>query len=116
MSNNSPSKAIRLTHENGGSTLTKTGKVVNQNHGYIVGGFSESILPEHCTVNDFANAWNSKRDECNDSECVGTWTHEGKIYFDVVRIYDDKETAIKIARANKEIAIFDLSSKKSINV
>jgi len=84
-------------------------------------------LPVSCSIDEFLNTWELKRDECKEysidsrnlvyqTECVGTWIHDGKIYFDVVRIYDDKEAALNIARINDEIAIYDLSTKESINL
>jgi|DEB0MinimDraft_6_1074348.scaffolds.fasta_scaffold219711_1 hypothetical protein len=125
--NYAPFEAIRLTFTTGGSTLAKNGQRINQRHGYVVGGFSETLLPVSCSIDEFLNTWELKRDECKEysidsrnlvyqTECVGTWIHDGKIYFDVVRIYDDKEAALNIARINDEIAIYDLSTKESINL
>lgn len=125
--NYAPFEAIRLTFTTGGSTLAKNGQKINQRHGYVVGGFSETVLPVSCSIDEFINTWELKRDECKEypidsrnlvfqTECVGTWVHEGKIYFDVVRIYEDKNTAEKVARNNNEIAIYNLATNKSIEL
>lgn len=56
---------------------------------------------EHPEVNAFGGWYNSKND---------------KFYFDATIIVNDLKTAMDLARANKQIAIFDLANLKEIRL
>jgi hypothetical protein len=45
---------------------------------------------------------------------VGTWIHEGKIYFDLVQHLYNLDVATKIAKERGEIAIYDCKNQKDI--
>lgn len=49
---------------------------------------------------------------------VGGWLNEenGKYYFDSIRIFDDFEEAREFAKANRQIAFFDLKRQEVIMV
>lgn len=49
---------------------------------------------------------------------VGGWknTGDGKFYFDSCKIFKDKGKAIEFAKANKQIAIFDLDTMTEIRL
>lgn len=47
---------------------------------------------------------------------LGTWINENIVYIDISKIYTNKKTAIKIAKENKQLAIFDLKTLTEITI
>lgn len=47
---------------------------------------------------------------------IGGWFDEGRYYFDAVMIVEDKETAIKLGKANEQMAIFNLETGAYIDL
>jgi hypothetical protein len=45
---------------------------------------------------------------------VGTWMHEGKIYFDLVQHFHGLDEATEQAKQRGEIAIYDCKNQKDI--
>lgn len=45
---------------------------------------------------------------------LGAWVNNGKIYLDVVTIVRNLKVAIRLAKINKQLAIFDLDNQKEI--
>ena len=54
----------------------------------------------------------------NDIQCVGGWLDKktGRFYFDATVIVSEKKEAIALGKANKQIAIFNLNSKREIRL
>ena len=47
---------------------------------------------------------------------LGTWLDDGKVYLDIVRTIPDKGEALRIAKDNNELAIFDLLNMEEIRL
>jgi|TARA_R100000030_G_scaffold61298_3_gene46335 hypothetical protein len=45
---------------------------------------------------------------------VGTWIHEGQIYFDIVQHIYSLDVATKLAKERNEIAVYDCANQKDI--
>lgn len=45
---------------------------------------------------------------------IGTWVNEGVVYLDNVKGFDSLEEALKVAKSNGELAIFDSLKKVEI--
>lgn len=82
-------------------------------------GFAVSVAE---TQNSFGSAglakvivYVSKHPEIN---AFGGWKNEknGMFYFDATIICKDRETAIKLAKENKQLAIYDLNTGTEINL
>ena len=56
--------------------------------------------------------------EQSDVHAIGGWynSENGQFYFDATAVYADKETAIKVAKENNQIAIFDLDTLSEIRL
>lgn len=50
------------------------------------------------------------------SSIVGVWKDSGKVFFDISTVVKDKNTAIKLGKHYKQLAIFDLSNKEVISL
>lgn len=50
----------------------------------------------------------------NSENYLGTWENNGKIYIDISTNFISKDEALKVAKDNKQLAIFDLQEMKSI--
>jgi hypothetical protein len=47
---------------------------------------------------------------------VGTWTHDGTVYVDIVDVFSDRDEALAAARLRGEIAIWDAYASEEITV
>tara|TARA_R100001082_G_scaffold99911_1_gene68807 strand:+ start:32 stop:433 length:402 start_codon:yes stop_codon:yes gene_type:complete len=127
---------IRLAYINtvldGGYTRLADG-TTNPPEGYIVGGVTEPTTMDLHTdklkdlsvltiaeFQEFKGLWRTydmQLDECVAPNIgVGTWIHEGKIYFDLVQHIHDLDVATKMAKEREEIAIYDCANLKDITL
>ena len=131
---------IRLAYINtlldGGFTRLADG-TINPTEGYIVGGLAEATtMPEdkyHPNFNTtyertsratnhnahFTKLWRKYHMLLNDQPFpsglgVGTWIHEGQIYFDLVQRIYNLDVATRVAKERGEIAIYDCKNQKEI--
>ncbi len=116
----------------GGYTSLADGKT-NPTEGYIVGGLTEpttmyaevdgSAYPDVSThFKAFKKLWDKYQLKLGDYTSnlykagmgVGTWVHEGQIYFDLVQHLYNLDVATDIAKKRGEIAIYDCKNQKEI--
>lgn len=116
----------------GGFTRLLDG-TTNPTEGYIVGGVTEpTTMVLHADVEvgeqyaQFKKLWNKYDillDEHKDTYRmhkfvaglgIGTWIHEGQIYFDLVQHLYNLDVATDIAKERGEIAIFDCKNQKDL--
>lgn len=50
----------------------------------------------------------------NSTFLVGGWFDENQFYYDCIMLVEDLQTALKLAKANKQLAIFDLGQQRVI--
>ena len=102
-----------------GYTLWKDDKT--RLKGYVVGGLTEE---SQCCIEDYALFSKlferylhipSRRNE-RKTLGIGTWVHEGRIFFDVVQHVDDEQDAIAMCVMRNEKAYFDILAQKSIYI
>ena len=103
-------------------------KTINPTEGYIVGGLTESTTMDlhtdsHSGIVDmyqkFKELWRKYEMELDDKPFpsglgVGTWIHEGQIYFDLVQRIYTLNAATIVAKERGEIAIYDCKNQKEI--
>ena len=125
-------KAYIDTLLDGGYTHLVDG-TINPTEGYIVGGVTEpttmyaevdgSAYPDvSAHFEGFKKLWNKyemllPEYTSNLYEAgmgVGTWVHEGQIYFDLVQHLYNLDVATKLAKEHGEIAIYDCKNQKDI--
>ena len=101
----------------------------NPTIGYIVGGVTkDSTMVLHADVEvgeqypEFKELWCKYAEKAplyNDYDGhrltgVGTWIHEGQIYFDLVQHFHGLDEATQQAKQRGEIAIYDCRNQKEI--
>ena len=105
----------------------------NPTIGYIVGGVTEDSTMDLPDVSLFTFTVAEMYDEFKELWCkyahktplyndydghrlsgVGTWVHEGKIYFDLVQHFHGLDEATQQAKQRGEIAIYDCKNQKDI--
>lgn len=110
------------------SLLTETalygGISINKNFDRPKSGFMVSVLdgPNFNSVSDTSTHVLSGFISDNLQNCIldnlffGGWKDEktGKTYFDLSSNIQDKETALKLAKENNQISIFDVETKETI--
>tara|TARA_R100000322_G_scaffold159759_1_gene120879 strand:- start:473 stop:868 length:396 start_codon:yes stop_codon:yes gene_type:complete len=105
---------------------------INPTEGYIVGGLTEattmyaevdgSAYPDtRAHFKAFKKLWDKYYTLLDDKFArlmmgcgIGTWVHEGQIYFDIVQHINELDIATKIAKRRGEIAIYDCKNQKEI--
>jgi hypothetical protein len=118
----------------GGFTRLADG-ITNPIEGYIVGGVTEPTTMNLHTdklkevsvltiaeFEEFKELWNQYEMLLHEHTSgkygggmgMGTWIHEGKIYFDLVQHMYNLDVATNIAKERGEIAIYDCKNKKDI--
>jgi|TARA_Y100000033_G_scaffold50418_1_gene60893 hypothetical protein len=106
-------------------------KTTNPTEGYIVGGVVEPTTMKLDAVatsityrdamqyEEFKELWHKYEMELDEMPFtsgmgVGTWIHEGQIYFDLVQRIYNLDVATRVAKERGEIAIYDCKSQKEI--
>ena len=110
-------------------------QTINPTEGYIVGGVVEPTTmglhtgkPKHKRVltmlefEEFKELWNQYEmllhqhtsGKYGGGMGMGTWIHDGKIYFDLVQHIYNLDVATSIAKERGEIAIYDCKNQKDI--
>ncbi|MGH7974758.1 MAG: hypothetical protein ACREBR_04485 [bacterium] len=104
-------------HSDGGITY-------NLNTGNMAGtdNYSVSIYPDRAVILsgvDFdavENFITSNEDLLNDPlNSFGAWTHDGKVYLDVVATVPDLNQAVELGQRNNKIAVWDLKNNEQIS-
>ena len=119
---------IRLAYINtlldGGYTRLADG-TENPPEGYIVGGVTkESKMVETFVLIDdhyaeFKGLWRTydmQLDECTALMGIGTWVHDGAIYFDVVELFELVGDALIAGFRRGEKAIYDCKNQKDMTL
>lgn len=123
---------IRLAYINtlldGGFTRLAD-KTTNPTEGYIVGGVTEpTTMVLHADVEvgeqyaEFTKLWHKYEmllhqhtsGKYGGGMGMGTWIHDGQIYFDLVQHLYNLDVATDIAKERGEIAIFDCKNQKDL--
>lgn len=122
----------------GGYTHLADG-TINPTEGYIVGGLTEATTMDLHTdelkelsvltiaeFQEFKKLWDKYDALLHEHQAtyhmykyasgigVGTWIHEGQIYFDLVQHLYNLDVATKLAKEHGEIAIYDCKNQKEI--
>lgn len=117
IANNIEAIAARLTRQDA-TVDCSAGEVFNEGyfvsiegHGQVLPVLRASNLNEvRGWVNrEFAGAWNNNL-------LFGRWTDGDNVYFDVSVQVDDLNTALTVARANNQLAVWDAEKGEEIRV
>lgn len=106
---------MQQTLLNGGSSTSLKNKVANS--GYMVALYGKEKVINKLSSKEIRKYINNNLKELNkDNIFIGTWvdTNTNKIYLDCSINVQSKEKALKLAKQNKQLAIFDLNSFDSI--
>lgn len=113
----------------GSSQSARTGK--SPDHGYMVGGngADEVRIPMNwihanrynltTVAEKIATVLRTEYGELLYRESytyLGSWVHNGELYFDVAGNFNDLDTAVDFAKARNEIAIWDVERGEEIYV
>jgi hypothetical protein len=131
-------RAYIETIQYGGFTQLADG-TINPTEGYIVGGLVEPTTMDLHTdklkelsvlttseFEEFKELWDKYHMLLDEHQAtyrmykyasgigVGTWIHEGQIYFDLVQHLYNLDVATRVAKEHGEIAIYDCKNQKDI--
>ena len=101
---------IEVTLVNEGVTLDSvTLEPANHSHGYYVGNKGLRFNPKD--VKAIASAIEACR---NSGRLIGTWLELGNLYVDSTSWIESLPVALALAKARKELAIWDIANSTSI--
>ena len=102
-----PNYIIKQTLKNGGFTPD------NVKGRYIVATpNNETITPIKHFTKSLVRAYLRLANE--QSLAIGTWVHNGKVYLDSIKGFEDLEEALGFARLSNQLAIYDRLENKEI--
>ena len=102
-----PNFILKQTLKNGGFTPD------NVKGRYIVATpDNETIKPIKHLTKSLIRAYLSLANE--QSLAIGTWVHNGKVYLDSIKGFEDLEEALGFARLSNQLAIYDRLDNKEI--
>lgn len=104
-------RIAKVTVENGGATFTRTGEIVTT--GYAVAGVADAV---RIPVADFTADALAAAIAAFDAETFGTWIEEGEVWIEPSEVYEDRETADRIAKARHEIAYFNITDAEEVRL
>ena len=102
-----PNYIIKQTLKNGGFTPD------NVKGRYIVATpNNEKVKPIKHFTSSLIRAYLRLANE--QSLTIGTWVHNGKVYLDTIKGFEDLEEALGFARLSNQLAIYDRLENKEI--
>lgn len=112
-------KVYEMVKKTGGATYNPT-KGTFPTTGFMCAiAQNEVILDGECSVNSlYSYMIQFARDLVKDEAHLGVWynSENGKTYLDTSFRFEDKEEALEFAKANKQLAIFDLATMSEIRL
>lgn len=107
---------LKLLKENNGLTLDLNGQPLKANKGYLVSIKDyESIINQNLINENILNSIIQKMIiESPNNAYIGMWANQAKLYLDYSVLIQDKKKALKFAKQNEQLAIYDLENKKEI--
>jgi len=117
LSGQTVNQIVNALHANGGATW-------NLSQGNMVGtdNYAVSIYPERAQILDGADFDRIEEYITSNSDLLdnpensfGAWSHDGKVYLDVVATIPDLEQAKQLGAQHNQIAIWDLKNGKQIS-
>jgi hypothetical protein len=104
------SEIVEATNQNNGGTFEASGSMVKD--GYVVSENPELslVLPSSQFNASSIAIWI----QSNKAKYIGTWINQNQVYLDVVKIYQDRQAAIRAGFEHNQKAIFDLNTFSEI--
>ena len=108
---------IQLVTKHGGATLTKSLKAQIYNNGYQVALAGSEVILD-ITSPLFKKVIKLQQKQLLKNEYLGLWLNKdnNKVYIDKSIYLPNKQQAIKLARANKQISIFNWAIQNDIKL
>lgn len=108
-------KLFELLKQNKGLTLSKT-LIPYTGSGYAVAfPNSGTVIKEvDCDLGTFRNLLESYRHKIRETETIGLWIDQDKVYFDVSEVVQDIGQALDLGKNRSQMAIFSFDSLESI--
>lgn len=107
---------IQKILENGGITLDTALNEVQPTTGFAVGGYLPEVQIPVQDLNMGCIEQYLGQNDVSDVPYVGLWVSDGVVYFDGVKIFDDKDVAIAEAQRLNQLAIWDFGTSSEIRV
>lgn len=100
---------------NGGCTLTSDLNMVNNKKGFYVSlkGFKYQTRLNKLDLNTIKQY---QKIALKHDAFIGAWIDEGILYLDISKHVKSKHKALKLARSNYQLAIYDIKNNKSVYI
>ena len=95
---------LKQVKENGGLTVDANGQVVAYRNGYQVSKKDLAIIPVYKVRKSILlEILNTLKD----TECLGMWIDNGKMYIDCSERIGNKRMALKVGKARNQLSIYN---------
>ena len=107
---------LKILNESNGVTLDLKGEPLKADTGYLVSIKDyESIINQNLINENSLNLIIQKMiTESPNNAYIGLWQNKAKLYLDYSVLIQDKKKALKFAKDNEQLAIFDVKNNKEI--
>ena len=102
---------LKAIKENGGATLTKSGLNIDWSRGYQVSVQDLAIMPVRELRAKYIKSLLATLER---GEALGVWIDKGKAYVDKSVYVRTKREAMRLGKKNKQISIFNWSTKEAV--
>ena len=86
-------------------------------HGFMVAiKDMELKLTDKDNINNVVEKYSNNYITKENNLFVGGWEHEGVIYIDISKYFDNLEDAIRVGLLSKQLAIYDIANSKDIRL
>lgn len=112
-----PEQAARDTLAHGGGTYAAlTLDPVTPTSGYAVGLVQGTAIVSYATPAAMAAGIRTVASFYSHAAYIGTWVDNGRVHIDPVAIIPDRESALTLARALGQLAVWDFATGTEIEV
>lgn len=109
-------KLKEMIIENEGLTLTNEGEIASLKDGFMVSLYGYEKVIKDIKYLELAQVKSYLKKAKKLDAFVGFWIDDDKVYLDISVNIGDKKEALRIARENKQLAIFDCSNMETIRL
>lgn len=110
--------ALSDTKESGGSTVDIYGERPTEGYSVSIGKSTEHSIPKEqftdVELRQYAGRLYDLLKDSKGGNKLGTWEHEGRVYMDVVRVYDKEADAFAQADRIGDTGYYDFKGKNTI--
>ena len=106
---------IKELIKNGGS-IDSNYNSITEKSGFMVSKYGYEKTFKNDDIEGIKNTIKEYSKIICKNEYIGVWNNDGVVYVDISKHYNSKKQALQVGKNNKQLAIYDLSTGKDIDI